>query len=210
MKSKEPSEQLLQFTERLKSKLPTGSGRAFATKAGIGYSTLHNYLSAVSSPTLENLVLLAKALDVSVEWLATGKGASNPVMVTNEVREFSRISRIPFLEQDGYLLLDTDLLKEKDDANHLAALRVTTDVMEPTFGIGAVLVVDSSIKELKENQLVVLKKSDNYLFKRVQVTAQGYSLLSDNKKYPQLTVSGNEASSFELVGQVILSICDVN
>lgn len=206
MKSKEPSEQLLQFTERLKSKLPTGSGRAFATKAGIGYSTLHNYLSAVSSPTLENLVLLAKALDVSVEWLATGEGASNPVMVTNEVREFSRISRIPFLEQDGYLLLDTDLLKEKDDANHLAALRVTTDVMEPTFGIGAVLVVDTSIKELKENQLVVLKKSDNYLFKRVQVISDGYNLLSDNGKYPMLTIIDHDLSLFEMVGQVVFII----
>ncbi|CAI1587193.1 XRE family transcriptional regulator [Serratia fonticola] len=210
MKSKEPSVQRHQFAERLKSKVPTGAGRAFATKAGIGYSTLHNYLSEVSSPTLENLVLLAEALDVSIEWLATGKGSSGFEVVSNGVKEFPRIMKVPFLDQDDFLFLDEVLLLSKEGTQYLAALRVTTDVMEPTFGIGAVLVVDTSIKELKENQLVVLKKSDNYLFKRVQVTAQGYSLLSDNKKYPQLTVSGNETSSFEFVGQVILSICDVN
>jgi phage repressor protein C with HTH and peptisase S24 domain len=209
MKSKEPSAQRHQFAERLKSKVPTGAGRAFATKAGIGYSTLHNYLSEASSPTLENLVLLAEALDVSIEWLATGKGSSGFEVVSNGVNELPRIMKVPFLDQDDFLFLDEALLLSKEGTKYLAALSVTTDVMEPTFGIGAVLVVDTSIKELKENQLVVLKKSDNYLFKRVQVTAQGYSLLSDNKKYPQLTVSGNEASSFEFVGQVILSICDV-
>ncbi|WP_447878453.1 XRE family transcriptional regulator [Serratia fonticola] len=206
MKSKEPSEQLLQFTERLKSKLPTGSGRAFATKAGIGYSTLHNYLSAVSSPTLENLVLLAKALDVSVEWLATGKGSSGFEVVSNEVNELPRIMKVPFLDQDDFLFLDEALLLSKEGTKYLAALRVTTDVMEPTFGIGDVIIVDTSMKQLKENQLVVLKKGDNYLFKRVQVVTHGYNLLSDNNRYPVLTISDEELSSLVLIGEIHLTL----
>lgn len=206
MKSKEPSEQLLQFTERLKSKLPTGSGRAFATKAGIGYSTLHNYLSAVSSPTLENLVLLAEALDVSIEWLATGKGSSGFEVVSNGVNELPRIMKVPFLEQDDFLFLDEALLLSKEGTQCLAALRVTTDVMEPTFGIGAVLVVDTCIKELRENQLVVLKKGDNYLFKRVQVIPSGYNLLSDNRKLPTLTIQDNDLSAFEFLGEILIVI----
>ncbi|WP_447878479.1 S24 family peptidase [Serratia fonticola] len=113
---------------------------------------------------------------------------------------------MPFLEQDGYLLLDTDLLKEKDDANHLVALRVTTDVMEPTFGIGDVIIVDTSMKQLKENQLVVLKKGDNYLFKRVQVVTHGYNLLSDNNRYPVLTISDEELSSLVLIGEIHLTL----
>lgn len=64
---------ILQFSERLKSIVPAGSGRDFAKRAGIGYSTVHNYLQGVSSPTLENLVSLARAGNVSVEWLATGE-----------------------------------------------------------------------------------------------------------------------------------------
>jgi transcriptional regulator with XRE-family HTH domain len=206
MKSKEPSEQLLQFSNRLKSKLSTGSGRAFASKAGIGYSTLHNYLSAVSSPTLENLVLLANALDVSVEWLATGKGSSGFEVVGNGVDELPRIIKVPFLDQDDFLFLDEDLLLSKEGTKYLAALRVTTDVMEPTFDIGAVLIVDTSIKQLKENQLVVLKKSDSYLFKRIQIISDGYNLLSDNHKYPPLVISDDELKVFELVGEIKLSI----
>ncbi|MEX2941391.1 XRE family transcriptional regulator [Serratia fonticola] len=206
MKSKEPPAQRHQFAERLKSKVPTGAGRAFATKAGIGYSTLHNYLSEASSPTLENLVLLAEALDVSIEWLATGKGSSGFEVVSNGVNELPRIIKVPFLDQDDFLFLDEDLLLSKEGTKYLAALRVTTDVMEPTFGIGAVLVVDTSIKQLKENQVVVLKKGDNYLFKRVQVISDGYNLLSDNGKYPMLTIIDHDLSLFEMVGQVIFII----
>ncbi|WMT13501.1 XRE family transcriptional regulator [Serratia fonticola] len=206
MKSKEPSAQRHQFAERLKSKVPTGAGRAFATKAGIGYSTLHNYLSEASSPTLENLVLLAEALDVSIEWLATGKGSSDFEVLSDGANEFSRIARVPFLDQDEFLFMDCDFLQKKEGLSHLTALRVTTDVMEPTFEVGAVLIIDKSIKQLKENQLIVLKKGDNYLFKRVQITSSGYNLLSDNKKYPVLFVSDDDLNTFELIGHINIII----
>lgn len=204
MKSKEPSEQLLQFSNRLKSKLPTGSGRAFAAKASIGYSTLHNYLSAVSSPTLENLVLLADALGVSIEWLATGKGSSATEMSAIDAKDFSQTISIPFIEQEDYLLLDRYLLQDRGNINHLVALRVTNDVMEPTFGIGSVLIIDQSQKYLKESKIVVMRKGRSYLYKRVQIISDGYSLNSDNEKYNEIVIREESLSTFEVLGEVIL------
>lgn len=96
-------ESVVQFSERLKSIVPSGSGRDFAKKAGIGYSTVHNYLQAVSSPTLENLVLLAKAGDVSVEWLATGKELTKAVSTD----QTGKLLKIPFIDSDNFLLLDS-------------------------------------------------------------------------------------------------------
>ncbi|UAN64756.1 S24 family peptidase [Serratia sp. JSRIV006] len=206
MKPAVPSKELSPFTKRLKSKLPAGSMRAFAKKADIGYTTLHNYLSGLSSPTLDNLVLLARALDVTIEWLATGKEASVSHVVANDDKELTRAVQIPFVEHEGYLLLDQNLLQDRYDTNDLAALQVTTDVMEPTFRAGAVLIIDMSVKQLKENQLVVLKRGDNYLFKRVQVVAQGYNLLSDNKKYPVLFLADSELYLFEVLGCIHLII----
>ncbi len=207
MKQKATSGLLNEFCLRLKGKIPSGSGRAFANRAGIGYSTLHNYLSGVSSPTLENLVLLADALDVSVEWLATGKGESTSRADSGLSAAPSRLIKVPFIDHEGFLIMDTAFLRERlDVTDHLVALCVQTDVMEPTFGIGAVLLIDRSVKQLNENQLTVLKKGDNFLLKRVQVIANGYNLLSDNLKYPVLTISESELDNFDVLGEVKLTI----
>ena len=132
-------ESVEQFSERLKSIVPSGSGRDFAKKAGIGYSTVHNYLQAVSSPTLENLVLLAKAGDVSVELLATGKKSTKSVIT----EQTEQLLEIPFIDREEFLLLNSSVFPNLlDKRANLAALRVKTDVMEPTFTIGSVLLID--------------------------------------------------------------------
>ncbi|WP_196010235.1 XRE family transcriptional regulator [Citrobacter amalonaticus] len=194
-------ESVEQFSERLKSIVPSGSGRDFAKKAGIGYSTVHNYLQAVSSPTLENLVLLAKAGGVSVEWLATGKEFSKSAN-TNQAEE---LLKIPFIDSNDFLLLDSGVfpdLQEKEGS--LAALRVSTDVMEPTFLVGSILLVDQQHKQLKDGKVVVLHKEGNYLYKRVQVVPDGYNLSSDNPKYSAMIVNQDSLSSFDVLGEVLI------
>lgn len=194
-------ESVVQFSERLKSIVPSGSGRDFAKRAGIGYSTVHNYLQAVSSPTLENLVLLAKAGDVSVEWLATGKELTKAVSTD----QTGKLLKIPFIDSDNFLLLDSSTfpdLHEKTKA--LAALRVSTDVMEPTFSVGSILLIDQHQKQLKEGTVVVLHKEGNYLYKRVQVVSEGYHLSTDNNKYSAMVVSEQSLSSFEILGEVLV------
>ncbi|HGN6746358.1 TPA: XRE family transcriptional regulator [Yersinia enterocolitica] len=194
-------ESVEQFSERLKSIVPSGSGRNFAKKAGIGYSTVHNYLQAVSSPTLENLVLLAKAGDVSVEWLATGKELTKSICTD----QTEKLLKIPFIDSSNFLLLDSctfpDLL---DKRANLSALRVKTDVMEPTFMVGSVLLLNQRQKQLKDGKVVVLHKEGNYLYKRVQVVPEGYNLSSDNTKYSAMIVNQDSLSSFDVLGEVLV------
>lgn len=193
-------ESIVQFSKRLKSIVPSGSGRDFAKKAGIGYSTVHNYLQAISSPTLENLVLLAKAGSVSVEWLATGKEISKSVSTS----QTEKLLKIPFIESDNFLLLDSSTFPDlQDKAKALAALRVDTDVMEPTFMVGSILLVDQHQKQLKEGKVVVLHKEGNYLYKRVQIVPDGYNLSSDNNKYNSMIFKEGSLSSFDVMGEVL-------
>ena len=192
---------VVQFSERLKSLVPSGSGRDFAKKAGIGYSTVHNYLQAISSPTLENLVLLAKAGNVSVEWLATGKELSKSVTIT----QTEKVLKIPFIDSDNFLLLDSTAFPDvQEKTETLAALRVSTDVMEPTFTVGSVLLVDQHQKQLKEGKIIVLHKEGNYLYKRVQVAPDGYNLSSDNRKYNSMIIKEDSLSSFDVLGEVLV------
>ncbi|UYM55134.1 XRE family transcriptional regulator [Leclercia adecarboxylata] len=194
-------ESVKQFSERLKSIVPSGTGRDFAKKAGIGYSTVHNYLQAVSSPTLENLVLLAKAGDVSVEWLATGKEFSK----TTSTDQVEKLFKIPFIDGKDFLLLDANAFPNlRNKAENLAALRVKTDVMEPTFMVGSVLLINQNQKQLRDGKVVVLYKEGNYLYKRVQVVPDGYNLSSDNPKYSAMTVNQGSLSSFDVLGEVLL------
>ncbi|MEB8159419.1 LexA family transcriptional regulator [Citrobacter braakii] len=194
-------ENLVQFSERLKSLVPTGSGRDFAKKAGIGYSTVHNYLQAVSTPTLENLVLLAKAGGVSVEWLATGKEFTKSVGTNQN----ERILEVPFIDSDIFLLLDLGVFPDlQGKTEGLAALRVDTDVMEPTFSTGSIVLINQNQQQLKEGKVIVLRKGGNYLYKRVQVVPEGYCLSSDNSKYNIMIVKEDVLSSFEVLGEVLL------
>ncbi|MCU7365981.1 LexA family transcriptional regulator [Pantoea stewartii] len=194
-------ESIEQFSERLKSIVPSGTGRDFAKKAGIGYSTVHNYLQAVSSPTLENLVLLAKAGDVSVEWLATGKEFSK----TASTDQVEKLLKIPFIDGNDFLLLDSNAFPDLwDKRANLAALRVQTDVMEPTFMVDSVLLINQNQKQLRDGKVVVLHKEGNYLYKRVQVVPDGYNLSSDNTKYSSIIVNQDSLSSFNVLGEVLV------
>ncbi|ELY2859258.1 helix-turn-helix domain-containing protein [Cronobacter sakazakii] len=194
-------ESVEQFSERLKSIVPSGSGRDFAKKAGIGYSTVHNYLQAVSSPTLENLVLLAKAGDVSVEWLATGKESTKSV----RTEQTEQLLEIPFIDREEFLLLNSSIFPNLlDKRANLAALRVKTDVMEPTFTIGSVLLIDQYQKQLRDGKVVALHKEGDYLYKRVQVVPDGYNLSCDNTKYSTMTVNQDSLSSFDVLGEILV------
>ncbi|WLI77726.1 LexA family transcriptional regulator [Kosakonia sp. H02] len=193
-----------EFSERLKHIITAlgTSGREFAARAGIGYSTLHNYLHAVSSPTLDNLVLLAKAGNVSVEWLATGQQSHK--------NSDSAVIAVPFIDRSSDVLkLDAQLLAKKK-LRSLYAIRISTDVMHPTFLPGAVLLIDTNDTKLTDNKLVVMLQNGNYLFKRVQVLLDGICLLNDNNLYPSITVPNDEINNINVVGTVIMIINCVN
>jgi transcriptional regulator with XRE-family HTH domain len=194
-----------EFSERLKHVIAAlgTTGREFSTRAGIGYSTVHNYLHGSSSPTLDNLVLLAKAGNVSIEWLASGRQLSIG-------SADSSIISVPFIDQkDEKLTLDAQLLEMKE-LHHLRAIRVNTDVMHPTFLTGAVLLIDTSNTKLTDNKLVVLHHNGNYLFKRVQVLINGIRLLCDNDNYPAIIISVDDIENINVVGSVVMIINQIN
>lgn len=52
-----------------------GSGQELANRAQISRRVIGKYLAGESDPSRERLIAMAEAVGVSVEWLATGRGA---------------------------------------------------------------------------------------------------------------------------------------
>ncbi len=67
------------FADRLSSEILKNyrSVRAFALENGINPSTMALYATGQSEPTRPVLCIIAKALNVSLDWLATGEGSFN-------------------------------------------------------------------------------------------------------------------------------------
>ena len=66
---------ILSFPERIKSIIElAGSAEKLAHSAGMSARVIGQYLSRKSDPTRKKLIALANAVDVNIEWLATGKG----------------------------------------------------------------------------------------------------------------------------------------
>jgi len=80
---------------------------------------------------------------------------------------------------------------------HLAGLPVKGDSMEPTLHDGDLVVCDGDGWD--GDGIYVLKTHDTSYVKRVQMTSQGYEVISDNKMYKSITES---AESLSIVGKV--------
>jgi transcriptional regulator with XRE-family HTH domain len=65
------------FAERLRLALEGESVNAFARKCEISESLVRKYLSG-AMPGLDKAVIMARSAGVSLDWLATGRGAMRP------------------------------------------------------------------------------------------------------------------------------------
>ncbi len=62
------------FNSRLKLALKKRSSRSVARECALSETAMRKYIIGESTPNVERLTILAKVLDVSVGWLATGEG----------------------------------------------------------------------------------------------------------------------------------------
>lgn len=95
----------MSFRENLRDEMEYQglSTRELAEKSGVGKRTIDNYLmSNPQEPGVYNAQKIAKALNVSVEFLVTGSEYKSPVAVTGE--------RLDFLNSFDALPVDDRLL----------------------------------------------------------------------------------------------------
>ena len=185
------------------------------------------WVKGEADPTRTNLVKIAEASGVSLDWLALGVGNMDGVepqakksevnLIASNDETFSviedfrevRISAGGGGFNDEYkpyqttkvekAWLDSRRLKAEDCAMFL----VSGDSMYPTLKDGEEIIVDRSKKELKDGKIFVLNNEGAMLVKKVQITYNGITLISQNTEYAPIELSAEQANNLIVIGQVV-------
>lgn len=205
---------------------------SFAQKLGVSPPTISRWMKGEADPTRSNLIKLAEQTGINIEWLAIGAGPKywqNPITeeiilrgqpqpiessndetfsVIEDCREV-RISAGGGGFNDEYnpyqttkvekAWLDSRRLKAEDCAMFL----VSGDSMYPTLKDGEEIIVDRSKKELKDGKIFVLNNEGAMLVKKVQITYNGTTLISQNTEYAPIELNAEQANNLIVIGQVV-------
>ena len=184
---------------------------------------LSRYMRGDSQPGFKVIANLCSPVGVDLNWVATGTGpmrlsAQTECAGSSELEdEFALIpgysiqvaagdGALPGAEQATRKLafrrkwLRFRGLNEKD----LALVFAKGDSMEPTIDDNNTVMIDTNQKELRDGSIYVIRTNDHLIVKRIQTRlGKQVLLISDNKAYPPIEVSMDEANDLEVIGRVV-------
>lgn len=198
------------------------SVNAFATAVGIARSLMMKYLDG-TVPGLDKAAQIAERANVSLMWLATGRGPKRPgedgqlSMPGFEAPDLTLIPRLDVEAAAGtgalsvsedaisFLAFDTEWLRRRGINPKFAhVLTARGDSMEPTIRSGDVLLVDVSIDKVEDNGIYIVRVGGMLLLKRIHVKRGGLRLISDNKDlYDPEDIPADEAADLFVAGRVM-------
>lgn len=225
--------ELESFSERLELAIGSKSVRSIAALCSISDTVLRKYINEESTPNIERLVAIADTLGVTVEWLATGRGAKTYLEAENSVWSKSFWDEKPLnsnvSNEYAYINLydaevsmgsgawnDDDrviypLAFRKDwlsvegiDSANCAAIVARGDSMEETIKDGATLLVDLTSNSIGRDGVYVIRFDGHLLAKRLQRSFDGSVLIkSDNPAYSEIKVPKEQAEELHVIGRVV-------
>lgn len=218
------------FGARLRELKGDESTNAFANRCEIPEASMRAYLDG-KIPTADRAFQISRKAGADFEWLVNGSGSRFPttdasaadgqsVMFVDDGRpmpaDMTMVPRLEVQASAGHGALSS--LEQAVDfvAFQSAWLRsigvnppfariidVTGDSMEPTIRDGDLLVVDTSVNEIRDNGIYCVVFGSMLLVKRVHVRLNGaLQLISDNPIYPPEEVSPGEAQGLTIAGRV--------
>lgn len=197
-----------------------GSGDELARLTAIPRRTLEYYLTGEREPKVGRCVEIAKAVGVSVGWLASGEGepVSKPapsVDMDEDVYAFiplydarcssghgawnERARVLTELAFTRYSLRKKGLSPER-----LACLRNDGDSMKGLIEDDDTVMIDQSRNSLEGEGVYVILLDDHLYAKRLQREFDGSVLIiSHNKEYKDLVVPKDRLSDLVIVGRAV-------
>jgi len=214
------------FTHRLRQAIGDQPVFRFAQECGISDSQIRKYLEG-SMPGLDKLIMIARAAEVRVGWLATGElpvrdcGEAPGLQVGNSfqamyAKEFALIPRHELQAPPdrageaskrmiGALAFHRDwLFGEGLEPENLVLISARGYSMAPTISYGDLLLVDTCERELSEDAIYVLRLNHHVVVKRLQLDWKGgLWICSDNPQYANQHLRAEEAEELNIVGHVV-------
>lgn len=221
------------FSDRLRQAIGDRSIRSFAAECGISYGAMHKYFSGMTQPTLDNLVILADTLNISIEWLATGKASSTAMVPSGvlppsnaidvkgndvDLEEFIFVPRYNVQAAAGFGSWNDDESPMftvsfrrywvthhlKADPKMLSVISVCGDSMEGVLNDKDIILINHGDKEPREG-IYVLRLDGQLIVKRVQrLPGAELYITSTNPAYKPYTIKLDSIpDDFDVVGKVV-------
>lgn len=194
-----------------------GSGASLARATDIPRRTLETYLSGKAEPKASRLAAIARVADVSGHWLLTGEGpekgeGSEPVAefvaldqpVVGDRAELDKGGVAPMISPSR-LAFHRDWMRQNGwRAERLRLLQTRGDCMVPTVRDGALMLVDASLNDLREEGVYVLEVEGALLVRRIQFDVHGGVIAtSDNPAYHQQHLHPDSREDLSVFGKVV-------
>lgn len=201
------------FGERLREAIAPEKPTHFAERIGVAQPTLFKYLKAPPnfSPSLEIVARIAAGAGTTIDYLATGSGdAPNRDADLVRVPRYAatlaagagswndgrqKIEDIPFTR--AFMLQNF----QRSSASKLSIVEARGDSMAPTFGDGALLMIDEAETDLIDDILAFTLDGEARV-KRFRRLTSGVMIISDNPAYPPETVEGRDMKRVTIIGRL--------
>ncbi|SES24197.1 Phage repressor protein C, contains Cro/C1-type HTH and peptisase s24 domains [Vreelandella subterranea] len=208
------------FIERLRSLAEYhGSVNALAKAAGVSQSGLQRYLNG-GEPSRKALIAIALASDVSLGWLATGEGDKQE-SGQEEVAGMEDYAFVPLYDAqcsagDGawnencrvlthISFTRYSLRKQGLTPEHLSAIRIDGDSMEPILHSGDTVLIDHTRTTIEGEGIYILRLDGHLYAKRLQRNFDGVSIISTNKEYREVVVPRDRLHELDIIGRAVWS-----
>jgi phage repressor protein C with HTH and peptisase S24 domain len=193
-----------------------GSVVMVAKAVGVSDNAIYKWLAGRGQPSVTNLVALARAARVSIEWLATGEESKQSAQAITRAVEhgdfiFMPRNRIRFSSgREGILRSDqvvdsiafrAEWVKRRlsTEARDLLLIEVVGDSMAPTVEDADLILADLAEPRFRQDGIYLLRHDSGLAVKRIQRRPDGKLLIrSDNPKYEAMVVS-----TVNVIGRVI-------
>jgi phage repressor protein C with HTH and peptisase S24 domain len=190
-----------------------GSVVMVAKAVGVSDNAIYKWLAGRGQPSVTNLVSLARAARVSIEWLATGEESKQSAQAITRAVEhgdfiFMPRNRIRFSSgREGVLRSDqvVDSIAEwvkrrlSTESRDLLLIEVVGDSMAPTVEDADLILADLAEPRFRQDGIYLLRHDSGLAVKRIQRRPDGKLLIrSDNPKYEAMVVS-----TVNVIGRVI-------
>lgn len=215
-------ERIGRFKERLRKVKYTQSLRGFSKLCGLSEATLRSYLSGDTYPTLDRLMQIALAAKVSPTWLAFGEGEESSGDSEGQPAGPALMDDYAFVPlydaqcsagagawNDHCRVLTNlsftrySLRKQGLTPEHLSAIRVDGDSMEPILHSGDTVLIDHTRTTIEGEGIYVIRLDDHLYAKRLQRNFDGVSVISENPAYREITVPKERLVELEVIGRAV-------
>lgn len=183
-----------------------GGPKSLANMAGISESQLYRLISGESQGKIENIAAIARAGDVSIDWLAFGRESvavnegATPYDVAHDYAPAlnSVMQRLAFKREwiEGKGLKNTDLI----------VVKINDDAMSPTISPGWITLVDCrpANERPTTDGIYALMWDGQPRAKRLQPDLQGgVWVRNDNKAYTDQHMTKDQAADLHVIGRII-------